>query len=238
MFKNFRISYNYAFFSNPVVSQGKIDIPEGADYHSQEFDIPKDHLTIIVKKYDNKQCQVELYKKPMFFAKFLERLGNYLYKHFHFSVTESIETKKVFPLNRVLSVSYDDGWDDSCTSFKQIEASEVILGNRIRHIFDEKQILSSDQLVRGKVVEYHTSLDYKKILILEGESLENHIHSPQIISLFLYEDGSTKKYALFLTDCSVIPDENGFYNNFNYLVDTGETMTEAQIQDTLSRKKN
>lgn len=121
MYKNIRIHQAYAFFSNPTVSKGSVDVKEGDEFKSKEFNITPDHKTITVKKYDDKKCTVRLFKTPLFLVKLFKQLKFYKLAF----IDEEVEGEKEYPLNQVISILYNDGWDDSSHSFKNIATSEV-----------------------------------------------------------------------------------------------------------------
>ena len=243
--KNVRISSFYAFFSNPVVTKGKQDIREGDEFKTEGMEILPNHQFIIVGPYGDGQDKMKctVYLKPSPWVKFWKSLRR-VFKPISFLSGQTITEDTPFLLKNVDQIMYNNGWDDATISFQEITAAEVIPDNRTRRIHDEKQILSPDQLVRGKVIIYHGwHSGYEKtiprrMVVLEGESLDNSINFLMFKGLFLNEDGTTWLFSPFLGDCSVTSYDGGYYNNLSYLTDTGGTMTEAEIKVALSKNKN
>lgn len=119
MYKNIRVSYTFAYYSNPNVGQGFTDIKVGEPYQADGVEISPDHRYIFVGPYStghsNMPCDVHL--NPGFFAQIKNLLmGKYLY----YPVISVPTVRTRYNLNKVLSVNFYDGWDDSCYSFKEI----------------------------------------------------------------------------------------------------------------------
>ena len=149
--KNIRVSFAFAFFSNPVVNQSFVDIKEGDEYVREGIKIFPNHQSILVGPYNTghsvMSCSVHL--TPDFFA----QIWNFLRgKYRYYPVIRDLKKETKFSLSQILSISFNDGWDDSCFSFTAIEASEIVPNNRTRRIFDEHQILSPEQLGQGKLI--------------------------------------------------------------------------------------
>jgi hypothetical protein len=225
------------------VGQGFTDIKVGEPYQADGIEVTPDHRYIFAGPYSTGHsimpCRVSL--NPGFFA----QIKNLLTGKYRFYPTISIPTLKTrYKLGKVLSVSFDDGWDDSCYSFKEITDGELVPNNRTRKIFAEHQILSQSELVRGKVVIYHIWNSGKeatvpeKMVILEGATQDETLNSLKFKALFLREDGTTWEFHPYCGDTSVIPYEKGYYNNLSYLTDTGETMSEAEISAAYLLRRN
>lgn len=244
MYKFIRVSFAHAYYGNPNVGQGSTDVKEGDGYQTDGIEISPDHRYIFVEPHHDMKCRVT------FFEGEISRLLNL--RHIYYSIFKepipfltyrNIEKKTRLSLSKVSTVGFDNDWDDSCYSFHEITAEEFVPDNRTRRVFDEHQILSPDQLVRGRVIIYHhwnSGIEKtvpKKMVILEGESADDIILATKFKGLFLNEDGTTWEFWPFCGDCSVVPYEKGYYHNKSYLVDTGETMTEEQIITGLTKKQ-
>ncbi len=242
--KYIRVGFAYAFFSNPSVSQGFVDIKEGDSYKTNGIEIKPDHKHIFVEPFDSMKCRVTF--KENWLVK-LFRLRDLYYYFFHepipYLTYRNITQRTRLVLSKINSVGFDDGWDDSSHSFTEISADEYVPDNRTRRIFDEHQILSPDELIRGKVITYHrwhSGLEKtvpERMIVLQGQFFDEDYGFSTFKGLILQEDGFSGEFWPTLGDCSVTPYDSGYYNNLSYLVDTGETMTEEGIIDALLRIK-
>lgn len=243
-YKNVGVRSTHAYYSNPSVGQGTFFVKYQEGYKTDGLEITSDHKHIQVQSYDLElkyPMKAVVCLKPNFFQIVLNILSG---KYWLRSKYVEIKEKTTFLLKNVLSVGFSNDWDDSNYTFFPVKDKDVIPDNRTRKIFHKDQILKHSQLVRGKIVTYehwHSGMEKtapQKMLVLCGYSDQASRGYPVLKGLFLNEDGSTWEFWPALSDCSVIPYENGYYNNLSYLVDTGETMTEEEILVALSKNKN
>lgn len=241
LYKNIRIRFAFAYYSNPAIGTGSKDLAEGFGYMTDGLEISSDHMYLFAEPHGGMKCRVVL--KPNWLTPLI-RIRNLFFKKTIPVVPAYEVTKRTrFEMSKIQVVTFDDGYDDSCYSFTEISAFEVNKDNRTRRIFNDHQILSPEELVRGKIVIYHHwhSGEERTIpefmVVLEGPSDDELLNLPRFKGLFLYEDGSVWEFWPFLADCTVIPSPEGYYQNLSYLIDTGETMNEEAISFALSRKK-
>ena len=242
--KNIRVSYAFAYFGNPVVGQGFTDIKEGDGWKSAGIEITPDHQHIFIEpvvgmNQEPMKCEVYFRKTP------LTQLVNWLTgqppaRLSHLTIT----SRRRFKLSQIYSVTSYDGYDDSTHSFSEISEAEVVPDDRTRKIFDEHQILSPDQLIRGKVLIYHgwhsglqTTIP-ERMVVLSGAFNDSALNIPHFKGLFLKEDCTTWEFHPSLQNTTVSPSEDGYYGNHTYLVDTGKTMTEEEIASAFNKRKN
>lgn len=240
MFNNIRVSSTYAFYANPLVSHSTNDVKEGDSFITYGFQITSDHQFLIVQPFERMACTV-MFKENHLPGKI--KFGN-LFRRHHIRYTD-IKKRTLLSLEAVDHVDFNDGYDDSCHSFQSITAAEVVVhNNRTRRIYYEHQITSPDQLVRGKVIIHHYYRTGKnlaiarKMVLLSGPEFDGDFPHQIVKGLYLNPDGTTGEFWPFLETNTVIPSEKGYWNNLSYFVDTGQTMTEEEIQQALSKKKN
>ncbi len=117
--KNVRISFAVAWYSNPTVGQGTIDLKEGEGHKTKGFEISADHRYLTAWSYDLEEkypmrCKVGL--KPGFFTQIGNLLkGNPMFRTRPKYVSVLVTTR--FPLSAVKNISFSNDWDDSSYSF-------------------------------------------------------------------------------------------------------------------------
>lgn len=117
--KNVRFSFAVAWWGNSNVGTGFINLKEGEGHTSSGFAISSDHRFLTAWPYDlgekyPMRCKVGL--KPGFFT----QMGNLLKGNSQFRICPkfvSVLEPTSFPLSQVKTVTFDNGWDDSCYSF-------------------------------------------------------------------------------------------------------------------------
>lgn len=119
VFKYIRISFAHAYYGNPNVGQGTIDLKEGEGHKSKGFEVSSDHRFLTAWAYDpdeNYPMRCEVGLRPGFFTQVVNFLkGNPMYRTRPKYIT--VNKPKRFKLAQVDTVMFNNDWDDSCYSF-------------------------------------------------------------------------------------------------------------------------
>ncbi len=236
-----RVTSYHANFGNPNVGSGNTDVNLGDGFKTKGIEISSDHQFIFLEPFEGYYGKTFMECEVMFKMTLVKKLANWITRKPLIRLAhKDVKVRTRFRLKDIYSVTFNDGYDDSTYSFHEISADEYVPDNRTRRIFEENQILSPDNLVRGKVIIYHgwhSGLERtipEKMVILEGPKSDPATEYVHFKGLFLLEEGNWL-FSPSLQDTTVSPSANGYYGNHSYLVDTGETLTEDQIIEELYR---
>lgn len=122
MSKNIRVRYAVAYFAGSV-NTGNTIVKEGEGYQTKGIEITPDHKFLIVEPFGDFSCEIFLDADlPIWLIKLHNSVSKK--KIFPCQIIKIIE-KTSFPLNKVIRVVFNDGWDDSHYSFKKIQAKDI-----------------------------------------------------------------------------------------------------------------
>lgn len=109
------ISSAHAYFGAPVYEKEEI-VPDWQPYTASGIEITPDHQFVWLSPYDLRKCSVLLQPTPI---NYLIRLIDALFgANFVWGNRKEYKKKTRVRLKKVLSVTFDDGWDDCTYSFK------------------------------------------------------------------------------------------------------------------------